>query len=277
MVLMLNVHPSRAADLQVSDEMIVEPSVPVSHFQDSFGNLCSRLVAPVGQIRISANGVVQSSGVPDRVVEDAQQQAIEDLPPAVLTFLLPSRYCDVDRLSDIAWGLFGRTSPGWPRAQAIVNYVHRRIAFDYEYANSTRTAFDAYHERVGVCRDFAHLAIAFCRAMNIPARYCTGYLGDIGVPPCGLPMDFSAWFEVYLSDEWHPLDARHNEPRIGRIPVAYGRDAADVAISTTFGPNRLTGFQVFTEEVASSRERSAIATSTSRFGSVRISSKTAEI
>jgi transglutaminase-like putative cysteine protease len=168
----------------------------------------------------------------------------------VLVFLLGSRYCDSDRLSDTAWSLFGRVTPGWARAQAIVDYVHHHIAFGYEHARATRTALDAYHERIGVCRDFAHLAIAFCRAMNIPARYCTGYLGDIGVPPCDLPMDFSAWFEVYLSGRWYTFDARHNVPRIGRIPVAYGRDAADVAISTTFGPNKLIGFTVYTKEIS---------------------------
>jgi transglutaminase-like putative cysteine protease len=248
MVLMLSVHPSRLADLIVPDEMVLEPAVPITRYVDCFGNLCTRLLAPPGQMRISAEGLVRDSGVPDPIVEDARQIAVEHLPDNVLTFLLASRYCDVDRLSDTAWSLFGRTAPGWQRVQAIVGYVHDHVAFGYEHARPTRTALDAYRERIGVCRDFAHLAIAFCRAMNIPARYCTGYLGDIGVPPCDLPMDFSAWFEVYLSGGWHTFDARHNVPRIGRIPVAYGRDAADVAISTTFGSNTLTGFTVVTEE-----------------------------
>jgi len=249
MVLMLSVHPSRLDDLIVPDEMVAEPAVPLHRYRDSFGNLCTRLLAPAGPIRLSAEGIVRDQGEPDPVDVDARQHAIEDLPDDVLTFLLASRYCDIDRLSDTAWSLFGGAAPGWARVQAIVDYVHHHIAFGYEHARNTRTALEGYHERIGVCRDFAHLAIAFCRAMNIPARYCTGYLGDIGVPACDLPMDFSAWFEVYLSGRWHTFDARHNVPRIGRIPVAYGRDAADVAISTTFGPNTLTGFRVHTDEI----------------------------
>jgi transglutaminase-like putative cysteine protease len=251
-VLMLSVHPSRLADLVVPDEMVAEPAVPITRYRDAFGNLCTRLLAPAGQIRLSAEGVVKDSGEPDPVADDARQHAVEHLPDEVMAFLLPSRYCETHRLSDTAWSLFGRVPAGWARVQAIFNYVHNHLAFGYEHARSTRTALDAYHERLGVCRDFAHLSIAFCRAMNIPARYCTGYLGDIGVPPCDLPMDFSAWVEVYLSGAWHTFDARHNVPRIGRVPVAYGRDAADVAISTTFGANTLTGFTVFTQETAPS-------------------------
>src|SRR5580704_18555990 len=249
MVLMLNVHPSRLENLVVADEMVAEPAAPLHRYRDCFGNLCTRLLAPLGQIRLSASGVVKDHGEPDAINDEARQHAIEDLPDDALMFLLASRYCDSDRLSDTAWSLFGRAPAGWARVQAIVDYVHNHIAFGYEHARSTRTALDAYHERIGVCRDYAHLSIAFCRAMNIPARYCTGYLGDIGVPPCDLPMDFSAWFEVYLSGAWHTFDARHNTPRIGRVPVAYGRDAADVAISTTFGPNTLSGFTVFTDEM----------------------------
>ena len=255
MVLMLSVHPSRLADLVVADEMVAEPAVAIHRYRDCFGNLCTRLSAPPGLIRLSASGVVKDRGTPDPVAEDARQHPIEDLPDEVLGFLLPSRYCDIDRLADTAWSLFGRTAPGWARVQAIVDYVHHHLAFGYQHARSTRTALDAFHERIGVCRDFAHLSITFCRAMNIPARYCTGYLGDIGVPACDLPMDFSAWFEVYLSGAWHVFDARHNAPRIGRVPVAYGRDAADVAISTTFGANTLTGFSVFTEELAPTEVR----------------------
>jgi transglutaminase-like putative cysteine protease len=252
MLLMLSVHPSRLADIVVPDEMVAEPSVPISRYRDCFGNLCIRLLAPAGRIRLCAAGVVRDTGAADPFAEDARQHAIEHLPDAAMMFMLPSRYCEVDRLSETAWSLFGRTKPGWERVQAIADYVHDRLAFGYEHARPTRTALEAYHQRIGVCRDFAHLAVAFCRAMNIPARYCTGYLGDIGVPPCDLPMDFSAWFEVYLSGDWHAFDARHNVPRIGRIPVAYGRDAADVAISTTFGPNTLTGFTVFAEEAVPS-------------------------
>jgi transglutaminase-like putative cysteine protease len=249
MLLMLNVHPARLGDLVVADEMVIEPETAIECYRDCFGNLCTRLVAPPGQIRLSADGIVRDGGEPDAVDNDARQHRIEDLPNAAMVFLLASRYCDTDRLSDTAWSLFGKTATGWSRVQAIVDYVHNHLAFGYEHARSTRTALDAYRERIGVCRDFAHLSIAFCRAMNIPARYCTGYLGDIGVPPCDLPMDFSAWFEVYLSGRWYAFDARHNMPRIGRIPVAIGRDAADVAISTTFGPNTLTGFRVHTAEI----------------------------
>jgi transglutaminase-like putative cysteine protease len=259
MVLMLSVHPSRLEDIVVADEMIAKPAVPITRYRDGFGNLCSRLLAPAGRIRLSASGVVRDQGEPDPINDDAKQHAVEHLPDDVLVYLLASRYCDSDRLSDTAWSLFGRTPPSWPRVQAIVDYVHNHITFGYEHARNTRTALDAYHERIGVCRDFTHLAIAFCRCMNIPARYCTGYLGDIGVPPCDLPMDFSAWFEVYLSGQWHTFDARHNAPRIGRVPVAYGRDAADVAISTTFGANTLTGFTVFTEEVAPSEVKPPVA------------------
>lgn len=250
MVLMLSVHPSRRADLIVPDDMTTEPAVPFHHYRDVFGNLCTRLVAPAGRIRLTASGIVRDSGEPDPINSDAQQHPVEDLPDDVLTYLIASRYCDTDQLSDTAWSLFGGSPPGWARVQAIVDYVHSHIAFGYEHARPTRTARDAYHERIGVCRDYAHLSIAFCRAMNIPARYCTGYLGDIGVPACDLPMDFSAWFEVYLGGRWHTFDARHNAPRIGRIPIAYGRDAADVAISTTFGANTLAGFTVVTEEIA---------------------------
>lgn len=259
MVLMLNVHPSRLEDLVVADEMVTEPDLPIHRYRDAFGNLCSRILAPAGPVRLSADGVVKDSGNPDPVPDDARQHAIDDLPDEVLQFLLPSRYCEVDRLSETAWSLFGRTSPGWARAQAICDYVHHHIAFGYQHARPTRTAFEGYGERIGVCRDFTHLAIAFTRAMNIPTRYCTGYLGDIGVPPVDLPMDFSAWYQVYLSGEWHTLDARHNEPRIGRVLVAVGRDAADVAISTTFGANRLVGFTVVTDEIVPSEVRPPVA------------------
>ncbi len=167
-----------------------------------------------------------------------------------MIYLLGSRYCDTDLLSDTAWQLFGGTPPGWARVQAICDHVHERLKFGYEYARPTRTAWDGFHEQLGVCRDFAHLAITLCRCMNIPARYCTGYLGDIGVPPDDTPMDFSAWFEVYLGGAWYTFDARHNAPRIGRILMARGRDATDVALTTTFGRCTLTGFTVHTYEVS---------------------------
>jgi len=250
MLLMLHVHASRAADLVVPDRLATDPPVPIHSYHDLFGNWCSRIVAPAGRTRLFANGVVNDTGEPDPVAADARQHTIDDLPDDALVFLLPTRYCETDRLADIAWSLF-KTSPlGWGRVQAILDYVHGHIAFGYEHARNSRTAWEGYCDRTGVCRDFAHLAVAFCRCMNIPARYCTGYLGDIGVPPDPTPMDFSAWFEVYLGGAWHTVDARHNHPRIGRVLMARGRDAADVAISTTFGPNILSGFKVVTEEVA---------------------------
>ena len=181
---------------------------------------------------------------------DAEQHAIERLPPEVLVYLLGSRYCETDRLSDMAWSLFGSGPKGWPLVQTIVDYAHERITFGYQYARSTKTAFEAHQERQGVCRDFAHLAVTLCRCMNVPARYATGYLGDIGVPPVDDPMDFSAWFEVFLGGRWYTFDARHNKPRIGRIVMARGRDATDVAIVTSFGNCVLSGFKVITDEVA---------------------------
>jgi transglutaminase-like putative cysteine protease len=248
-VLMLNVHPSRAADVLVPDLIRVAPLRPLSSYTDMFGNTCCRLVAPAGDLRIMTDTVVTDSGRPDDVAPDARQHAIAELPHAALTFLLGSRYCEVDKLNDVAWSLFGKTPEGWARVQAIVDFVHDHVAFDYMQARVTKSAFDVFHERTGVCRDFAHLAVAFCRCMNIPARYATGYLGDIGVPFDPAPMDYSAWFEVYLGGRWYTFDARHNQPRIGRIVIARGRDAADVAITTTFGWHRLKNFTVWTDEV----------------------------
>lgn len=250
MVLMLTVHPSRVADLVVVDRLVTDPPLPIHGYHDAFGNWCSRIVAPVGRTRLFADGVVKDSSQPDPVCGGATQHTVPDLPDDALVFLLGSRYCETDRLADIAWSLFGKTPLGWPRVQAICDFVHRHIAFGYEHARSSRTAWEAWSEHSGVCRDFAHLAITFCRCMNIPARYCTGYLGDIGVPADIAPMDFSAWFEAYLGGAWHTFDPRHNARRIGRVLMAQGRDAADVAISTTFGPNTLVGFKVVTEEAA---------------------------
>jgi len=249
MLLMLNVHYTRISDMVVPDHLMTSPSIPFSAYRDGFGNWCNRIVAPAGQTRLSANGIVKDTGEPDVVKSEAPQHAVEALPDEALVFLLGSRYCETDRLSDIAWSLFGNTPLGWTRVQAICDYVHQHIAFGYEHARATRTAWEAYCDRTGVCRDFAHLAVAFCRCMNIPARYCTGYLGDIGVPASDAPMDFSAWFEAYLGGRWFTFDARHNIPRIGRVLIARGRDAADVAISTTFGPNMLSSFTVVTEEI----------------------------
>jgi len=249
MLLMLNIHYTRASDIVVPDHLVTDPGVPISAYRDGFGNWCSRIVAPKGKIRISTTAVVRDSGKPDVVVPTARQIPLDELPEEALVFLLASRYCETELLSDIAWKLFSATEPGWHRVQAICDFVHNHIKFDYMQARATRTAWEAYNEGVGVCRDYAHLAVAFCRSMNIPARYCTGYLGDIGVPPPHGVMDFAGWFEAYLGGQWYTFDARNNTPRIGRVLIARGRDAVDVAISTTFGPNTLTGFKVWTDEV----------------------------
>jgi transglutaminase-like putative cysteine protease len=248
MILMLSVHPSRVPDLASPNEITFDPPIPSRAYNDHFGNICIRIVAPAGRLVIVADNVVNDSGQPDRVEADAAQLPVEDLPDSALEFLLGSRYCETDRLSDTAWSLFGKIAPGWERVKAICDYVHNRLTFSYRDACSTRTAWDGHDQGLGVCRDFAHLAIALCRCMNIPARYCTGYLGDIGVPAVPDPMDFSAWFEAYLGGHWYTFDARHNQPRIGRILMARGRDAADVALSTSFGRNQLTEFKVITEE-----------------------------
>jgi transglutaminase-like putative cysteine protease len=249
MILMVHVHYSRAQDIVVPDHLTTDPLVPVTAHRDVFGNWCSRIVAPAGQIRLSANAVVRDTGGPDVVAPGAEQHQVKDLPEETLVFLLGSRYCETDLLSQAAWNLFSHTPPGWSRVQAICDYVHNHIVFNYQNARPTRTAWEAFNERTGVCRDFAHLAIAFCRCMNIPARYCTGYLGDIGIPPPYGVMDFAAWIEVYLGGAWHTFDPRNNVPRIARVLIARGRDAVDVAIATTFGPNMLNGFTVWTDEI----------------------------
>jgi transglutaminase-like putative cysteine protease len=246
MVALLNVHPSRVHDLLEPDELQTEPKLDVAHYIDSFGNRCARFVAPPGQLRLSNSTLLRDSGEPDAVNWSAREMAVGDLPNEILSYLLNSRYCEVDRFSSIAFELFGQVEPGWGRVQAICNWVHSHVTFNYQHARPTKTALDVYTERVGVCRDFQHLAITFCRALNIPARYATGYLGDIGVPVV-LPMDFSAWFEVYLDDRWWTFDARNNQPRIGRILMATGRDASDVAMTTSFGRADLRHFFVVTE------------------------------
>ncbi len=249
MILTLNIHFTRVSDIVVPDHLVTSPSIPITGYRDGFGNWCSRIVAPTGQIRLSTDAIVNDTGRPDVVAAAAQQIPVQDLPEETLLFLLGSRYCETDRLSEAAWELFGNSPPGWARVQAICDFVHNHIVFGYEHARSTKTAWEVFNERKGVCRDYAHLAVAFCRCMNFPARYCTGYLGDIGVPPSQDPMDFSAWFEVYLGGRWYTFDARNNVPRIGRVLIARGRDAADVAISSTFGPNTLKSFKVWTDEV----------------------------
>ena len=236
MILNLNVHHSRAGDLARADNLTTDPWVPLTTYHDGFGNLCTRLVAPPGLIRISADALITDTGLPDPVMRHARQLSVEQLPEETLVYLLQSRYCDTEKLTEIAWSLFGNTPMGWARVQAVCDFVKGHLTFGYPFARSTRTAFEAYQERKGVCRDFAHLALSLCRCLNIPARYCTGYLGDIGVPPVDAPMDFSGWFEAYLEGGWYTFDARHNVPRIGRVLIARGRDAADVAISMTFGP-----------------------------------------
>jgi transglutaminase-like putative cysteine protease len=262
MVLMLNVHPSRAKDLLIADELKVAPEVPMSQFIDMFGNICTRLVAPKGEIRFWADALVFDSGEPDAVAPEAHEIEIGALPDDVLPFLNGSRYCETDRLMNVAWSLFSGTPRGWARVQAICDFVHSHIEFGYHHAHAAKSAHDVLEERKGVCRDFAHLAVALCRCMGIPARYCTGYLGDIGVPLDPEPMDWSAWFEVYLGGRWYTFDARHNTPRIGRIVMARGRDATDVAISTTYGANILKGFKVVTVEAEAKDESAMLETLT---------------
>ncbi|MGA2716007.1 MAG: transglutaminase family protein [Bryobacteraceae bacterium] len=250
-VAVLNIHPSRNADLVEPDQIQISQQVPRDEYFDSFGNKCTRILAQPGPLRLWSSTLIEDSGEPDAVDWNAPQIAVDKLPHDTLRFLLASRYCEVDRLSTLAWQMFGNTpsgSSGWPTVQAICDWVQGHIAFDYSSAHPSKSALDVYTERKGVCRDFQHLAITLCRALHIPARYATGYLGDIGVPPAG-PMDFSAWFEVYLGNRWWTFDARNNTPRIGRVLMATGRDAADVAITTSFGISWLRNFQVVTDEV----------------------------
>jgi transglutaminase-like putative cysteine protease len=249
MILTLNVHHSRASDLVRPDYMLTTPSVPLASYRDGFGNWCNRLVAPRGRFLVTSDAVVNDTGVAEAAASWAAQHPVPQLPEETLVFLLGSRYCETDRLSETAWGLFGGAPLGWARVQAICDFVHQHITFGYQHASPTKTAWEVFNDRKGVCRDFAHLAVALCRCMNIPARYCTGYLGDIGLPPPYAPMDFAGWFEAYLGGAWHTFDPRNNQPRAGRVLIARGRDAADVAISTTFGPNKLESFRVWTDEV----------------------------
>jgi transglutaminase-like putative cysteine protease len=251
MLLVLSVHPSRTQDLQTQHKIAFTPEIAAQDYVDGFGNICTRITAPAGMLTMKTDFVIRDSGLPDVIATDARQHPIEELPADALVFLLGSRYCETDRLGDVAWSLFSGTPPGWARVQAICDYVNGWIRFNYQDARSTRTAWDAHVERKGVCRDYAHLAIALCRCMNIPARYCTGYMGDIGVPRVD-PMDFSAWMEVYLGGRWYTFDARNNIPRIGRILIARGRDATDVAISTSFGVSTLRKFEVISDEIVDS-------------------------
>lgn len=249
LILMLNVHFSRVSDLAVPDHILLNPSVPLSGYRDGFGNWCTRLLAPAGLFSITSDFSVRDRGLPDPPPKAGWQVGVQHLPDDALVFLLASRFCDSDRLLDLAWSLFGSAEPGLGRVRAVCDFVHRHIQFGYEHASVGRSASQAYEDRRGVCRDYAHLAVAFCRALNIPARYCTGYLSDIGTPLPHAVGDFAAWFEAYLGGEWHMFDPRNNTPRIGRVLIARGRDAADVAITTTFGVNTLKSFKVWTDEV----------------------------
>lgn len=249
-ILVVNIHDSRTSDIVVPDRLMTEPSIPITAYRDAFGNQCNRVVAPAGRIRLSADCVIRDSGRADEVMFGAGQDSVEDLPQEVLVFLLGSRYCETDRLSETAWQLFSHLAPGYARVQAICDYVHNHITFNYQNARATRSALEVLNERTGVCRDYAHLAIAFCRCMNIPARYCTGYLSDLGTLPPYAVGDFAAWFEAWIGGEWHTFDPRNNVPRVGRVLMARGRDACDVAITTTFGPNTLECFRVWTDEVS---------------------------
>ena len=253
---LLSVHPSRAKDIRTPAIITSNGPAPLVAALDEFGNLRTRTIAPAGTLKLSTDFIIEDSGLPDDYAPWAQEVPVAQLPDEAVQFLMGSRYCETDRLSQMAWYLFGNTPRGWARVQAIVDYVHTRITFGYQFARATRTAWEGHEERVGVCRDYAHLAVALCRCMNIPARYATGYLGDIGVPVVPAPMDFSAWFEVYLGGRWYTFDARHNKPRIGRIVMARGRDAADCAITTTFGQSQLSQFKIVTEEVSSPALRS---------------------
>ena len=250
MLMLLRVHPSVEPSLQNPEAVTIEPAVGASDYIDGFGNHVRRILAPAGPLRLTNDAVVEVDGLPDPVSPAAREHPVAELPTDVIQFLLASRYCEVDRLGEAAWDLFSKTPRGWDRVQAVVDWVHNHIEFGYHHARSTKSAYDAFVEAKGVCRDFTHLAVTFCRCLNIPARYATGYLGDIGVPPVPDPMDFSAWFEVYLGGKWHTFDARHNKPRIGRVLMARGRDATDVALTTSFGPTTLQKFLVWTDEVS---------------------------
>ncbi len=249
MLFLLNVRPEREKDLLTPQTIRFDPDIPTRTYIDTFGNRVTRILAPAGPTNVSADFMISDSGEPDEYAPSAREVPIEELPDDTLVYLLASRYCDTEALSNLAWAQFGNTPRGWARVQAIVAYAHNRITFGYEHARNTRSASEGHAEQVGVCRDFAHLAVTLCRCMNIPARYCTGYLGDIGIPVVDSPMDFSAWFEAYLDGRWYTFDARHNFPRIGRIVMARGRDATDVAISTSFGTAFLNKFVVITDEV----------------------------
>lgn len=251
--LVVNVHHSRTSDLVIPDRLITEPGIPIAGYHDTFGNWCNRCLAPAGRLRLTTDAVIRDNNQPDEINPAAGQDSVQSLPEATLPFLLGSRYCETDLLSQTAWKLFDGTAPGYPRVQAICDYVHNHIAFNYQNVSATRSSTEVFNTRTGVCRDYAHLAITFCRCLNIPARYCTGYLGDVGMPPPYPVGDFAAWFEAWIGGQWHIFDPRNNVPRLGRVLMARGRDACDVAITTTFGPNTLESFRVWTDEVTDAK------------------------
>ena len=248
MVCLMDVHPERASDLALQPRIVTTPTVTMSTYMDLFGNVCRRFVAPAGSFSLWYDATIEDTGRHDSSAPDATEEPVPELPDDCLTYLMGSRYCETDHLSQIAWDLFENVEPGWTRVQAICDFVHDHLTFSYADARSTRTALEAYREKIGVCRDYAHLAITLCRCMNIPARYVNGYLGDIGVPILD-PMDFSAWMEVYIGGRWMTFDPRNNTPRIGRIVVARGHDAADVPLINSFGPHVLDSFRVWTYDV----------------------------
>ena len=257
-VTLLDAHPDHAQNVKTLGPFEVRPHINQQSFVDAYGNQVTHFVAPFGVTRIARDAVYESDGAHQPVVPDAQEVPLDQVPPEYLMYLLGSRYCETDKMSAIAWGLFGHTPPGWSRVQAICDFVNQHLTFGYQYARSTRTAVEAFEERVGVCRDFAHLAVTFCRCMNIPTRYANGFLGDIGVPPDPAPMDYNAWLEVYLDHRWYIFDARHNEPRIGRITVARGRDATDIPLLNSFGPHILNSFRVWTDQINETCDVSAM-------------------
>ena len=250
-ITMLDVHPTRVSSLMTPDDIQIFPNVLSTRYLDSFGNVCRRFVAQAGQLRLTQTAIVSDTGELDARDLSALKLPVDQLPFEVLMFLLGSRYCEVDILKDFAWGLFWNIEQGWPQVLAVCDWVYANVRFDYNFAKNTRTAKQTLEERVGVCRDFMHLAITLCRCLNIPARYATGYLGDIGVPVSPAAMDFSAWFEVFLGGKWWTVDARHNQRRIGRVLMATGRDATDVAMTTAFGVANLVQFKIVTDEVDS--------------------------
>jgi transglutaminase-like putative cysteine protease len=248
MVCLLSVHDDHAKAIRVAERVFKTPVIPTTTYRDLFGNRCRRLVAPAGDLTLWGDATIEDSGLPEAADPGAREIPVADLPNECLAYPMGSRYCETDKLSQAAWDLFGALAPGWGRVQAVCDFVHNHIQFDYQQARSTRTAFEAFNERIGVCRDYAHLALTLCRCLNIPARYINGHMGDVGVPVVD-PMDFSAWIEVYLDGAWRTFDPRNNIPRIGRIVVARGRDAADIPLIMSFGPHLLKSFRVWTYEV----------------------------